>query len=83
MRPEGQAHADLFCSPGDDERHHAIESDGRQKRRQRAKARRHHRDQPFGEQYLIELRIERPHLGRRHARIQLFHGVVDRAEHLF
>ena len=56
---EREADPQLFPAPRDDERHHAVEADRRQQRREQAEAGRQQRDQPIGQQRLVELRLRR------------------------
>ena len=79
LRAEREADAELLLAPRDDERHHAVEADRREQRRQQAEAGRQQRDQPIREQRLVELRLERLQLVDRHRRVQLLHFVADQA----
>ena len=68
-----------FSAARDDERHHAVEADRREQRREQAEAGREQRDQPIGEQRFVELRLDRLHLVDRHRRIELLHLVANQA----
>ena len=57
LRAEREPDAELLLPPRDDKRHHAVETDRGQQRREQAEARREQRDQPVGQQRLVELRL--------------------------
>ena len=55
LRAEREPDAQLLLPARDDEGHHAVEPDRRQHRREQAEAGGEQRDQPIGQQRLVEL----------------------------